>query len=379
MPFLPYSTTKPLHSIKEIIRALQTSSISNVLIITDMQIRSFSLTIPLEEQLEHYKISYTIFDGTNPNPTIKNIEEARTLYLKNKCQAIIALGGGSSIDCAKVVGARIARPRKKAKKMKGLFKILRKTPLLIAVPTTAGTGSETTLTAVITDEDTHYKYPINDFFLIPDYAALIPEITFSLPPHLTATTGMDALTHAIEAYIGQSTTKETEEYSQKAIELIFENIEKAYHNGNDLKARSKMLYASYLAGIAFSKSYVGYVHAVAHSLGGKYGIPHGLANAVLLPHVLKAYREKATVKLAQLSYKTNLCPNTCPPQKAAKRFICHIERLNKNMNIPKKLKGISPKDIPQLAKQADKEANPLYPVPVLWDAKELEHLYHLVM
>lgn len=232
---------------------------------------------------------------------------------------------------------------------------------------------------MITDPTTHYKYPINDFCLIPDYAALIPEITFSLPPHLTATTGMDALTHAIESYIGYWHTKETETYAEKAVRLIFENIEKAYKNGNDLDARAKMLRASYLAGIAFSKNYVGYIHAVAHSLGGKYGIPHGLANAVLLPHVLKAYTENATVRLAQLSYKTNLCPNTCPPQKAAKRFIRHIEMLNKNMNIPKKLNGISPKDIPQLARQADKEANPLYPVPVLWNAKELEHLYHLVM
>lgn len=176
------------------------------------------------------------------------------------------------MDCAKGVGARLARPNKTLAKMEGILHVMHKLPLLIAVPTTAGTGSETTLAAVITDADTHHKYAINDFSLIPHYAVLEPEVTVGLPPQLTSTTGMDALTHAIEAYIGRSTTKQTRSAAIEAIQLILRYLPAAYKNGQNRIARKQMLRASYLAGTAFTKSYVGYVHAVAHSLGGQYGI-----------------------------------------------------------------------------------------------------------
>ena len=236
------------------------------------------------------QINCELYDKTVANPTTENVEEAKEQYLQKKCQAIIAFGGGSSMDCAKAVGARIVKPKQSLAQMKGILKIHKKLPLLIAIPTTAGTGSETTLSAVITDSKTRHKYPINDFSLIPHYAVLDPEMTKTLPPTLTATTGMDALTHAIEAYIGRSTTKETRKDALEAIQLIFANIEQAYQNGQDSNARKNMLQAAYLAGNAFSRSYVGYVHAVAHSLGGKYNTPHGLANAVLLPCLLYTSR-----------------------------------------------------------------------------------------
>ena len=224
-----------------------------------------------------------------PNPTIANIEEGRALYLSAHAQAIIAVGGGSVMDCAKIIGARIAKPRQPVQRMGGLLRILRRTPLLIAAPTTAGTGSETTLAAVITDSAAHHKYPINDFALIPDYAVLDPELTRGLPPMLTATTGMDALTHAIEAYIGRSTTKLTRAMSEEAATRIVRSLYTAYENGGDMQARADMLRAAYCAGVSFTRSYVGYVHGVAHSLGGQYGVPHGLANAVILPYFLDAY------------------------------------------------------------------------------------------
>ena len=331
----------------------------------------------MEKQLLKSEISCTIYKDTVANPTSANIEEAKDLYLAHGCQALLAFGGGSSMDCAKAVGARLARPNKPLAKMEGILKLWHKLPLLIAVPTTAGTGSETTLAAVITDADTHHKYAINDFNLIPDYAVLEPSVTYGLPPQLTATTGMDALTHAIEAYIGRSTTKQTRKAAIEAIQLIFRYLPVAYKNGKNRTARKEMLRASYLAGTAFTKSYVGYVHAVAHSLGGQYGIPHGLANSVLLPIVLEAYGSAAHKKLAHLARITKLSSSP-DDTTAANAFIAHIRKMNASMNIPTTLAGIRNEDIPKLARYADKEANPLYPVPILWDDKQLALMYHLV-
>lgn len=291
---------------------------------------------------------------------------------------MIGFGGGSSIDCAKAVGARITQPKKTLGQMKGILKIHRRLPLLIAIPTTAGTGSETTLASVITDARTREKYPINDFPLIPHYAILDASLTCSLPPMLTATTGLDALTHAIEAYIGRSTTKQTRKDSLDAIQLIFDNLEEAVHHGENLEARENMLLASFLAGRAFTQSYVGYVHAIAHSLGGKYNIPHGLANAVLLPIVLKTYGASAHKKLYEIACMLNLADENDSMEQGANCLIEAIEQMERRLNIPTYLEGIQEKDIPTLAALADKEANPLYPVPMLMDANELVPLYYLV-
>ena len=249
-------------------------------------------------------------------------------------------------------------------------------PLLIAVPTTAGTGSETTLAAVITDAKTRYKYAINDFPLIPRYAVLDPGVTLGLPPFLTATTGMDALTHAVEAYIGNSTTYGTRKDALLAVKLIFENIDEAWENGRNVRARRNMLRASFCAGCAFSKSYVGYVHAIAHSLGGEYNVPHGLANAVILPMMLEAYGKKIDRKLARLAIAAGLADEHTPCGEAAARFIREIKEMKKRFGIGDRIPEIQEKDIPRLARYADREANPLYPVPVLMDAGELEKFYH---
>jgi alcohol dehydrogenase class IV len=274
------------------------------------------------------------------------------------------------------VGARIARPKKSLDKLKGLLKVRRKLPLLIAIPTTAGTGSEVTVASVITDSDTHHKYTILDFNLIPEIAVLDPSCTLSLPPHLTSTTGMDALTHAVEAYIGRSTTKDTRKKAIEAIKLIFNNIEKVYNNGNDLDARLNMLKASYLAGSAFSKSYVGYVHAVAHSLGGQYNIPHGLANAVILPIVLKEYGSSVYKKLDFLAKQVGISNKDESKEIGANKFIDAILSLNNKMNIPNAIKNIKDEDIELMAEYAEKEANPLYPVPKLLNKEELKKIYY---
>lgn len=376
MPVLPYRDPKILNSVQELPQEFNNHKIDTVLLVTDSFIRT--LCGPLEEALSKAGIKCIVYDKTQPNPTIANVEEALAIYKENNCKGLIAFGGGSAMDCAKGVGARVANPKKTLPKMKGILKVNRRIPLLAAIPTTAGTGSEVTLAAVITDEKTHHKYPINDFPLIPRIAVLDPQVTFSLPKGLTSTTGMDALTHAIEVLIGRSRTKRTYTDAMQAIELIFENIETAYNEPTNETARRNMLFASHLAGRAFSQSYVGYVHAVAHSLGGAYGIPHGLANSVLLPIVLRAYGKGAYKKLADIAYKTKVAEACDNIETAANKIIEKIEKLNENMGIPKKLKGLNPEDFPRLSKFADKEANPLYPVPVLWDANELIPLYNLV-
>lgn len=379
IPLLPYRKPKRLDGINALPELLHKKEITTVLLVTDKSIRSLGITRPLERLLASENISCIVYDDTVANPTTDNVEEARGLYIDNECQALIGFGGGSSIDCAKAVGARIVKPNQSLAKMKGILKIGRKLPPLIAIPTTSGTGSETTLASVIVDSETRHKYPINDFPLIPHYAVLEPEVTRSLPPSLTATTGMDALTHAVEAFIGGSTTHGTRKDSIKAVTLIFKYLTRAYRNGHDMTARRKMLYASYLAGSAFTKSYVGYVHAVAHSLGGEYNTPHGLANAVILPHVLKAYGETVYPKLAILSRATGLADRDTSENIAALAFIDAIEQLQHDLEIPDKITGIKTKDIPRLARYAEKEANPLYPVPVLMTAKELEQFYHKIM
>ena len=286
-----------------------------------------------------------IYDKTVANPTTTNVEEARELYLEKHCDAIIGFGGGSSIDCAKAVGARIAKPKQSLSKMKGILKVHKKLPLLVAIPTTAGTGSETTLAAVITDARTRHKYAINDFPLIPAYAVLDPKVTISLPPSLTATTGMDALTHAVEAYIGGSTTRHTRKYAKKATKLIFDNIYKAYDDGQNIEARKEMLKASFFAGCAFTKSYVGYVHAVAHSLGGKYNIPHGLANATILPMVLEDYGSTIYKKLYQLAVYAGIADESDDHAVAADKFISAIKDMKEYFQIGDTFSEIQKEDI----------------------------------
>lgn len=379
LPILPYRQPKQLGSLTEIAPLLRRRKIRSILLVADAGVRSLGLTAALEESLKSEHIVFAVYEQKTPNPTIDDVEQARAQYLLTNAKAIVVVGGGSAMDCAKVVGARIARPKKPVARMRGLLRVARPTPLLIAAPTTAGTGSETTLAAVITDARTHHKYPINDFALIPDYAVLDAELTLGLPPHITATTGMDALTHAVEAYIGRSTTRFTRAMAEEAVVLIAANLRKACENGSDARARQQMLRAAYCAGNAFTRSYVGYVHGIAHSLGGQYGVAHGLANAIILPHMLRLYGESITAKLARLARKGGIAPQETPDQEAAAQFIDWIEEMNRDFGIPKGFSQIREEDIPQMAQHAARECNPLYPVPVLMNHKELEAVYHELM
>ena len=356
LPFLPYRKPKIVSALSDIPSVLNKKKKSCPIIITDPGIAKLGILSMLTDVFDNAGIEYHVYDKTVANPTTDTVEEALAIYKDNKCDCIIGFGGGSSMDCAKAVGVRIARPKTHLSKLGGILKVHAKLPLLVAIPTTAGTGSETTLAAVIVDAPTRHKYAINDFPLIPRYAVLDPKVTLTLPASITATTGMDALTHAVEAYIGNSTTPGTRKDALMATELIFNNLDRA-----------------------FSKSYVGFVHGVAHSLGGEYNVPHGLANAVILPMVLESYGESIYKKLHDLAIAAGVADKDIPDETAAKAFIQAVKDMKARFNIGDTIPEIKEEDIPKLAGYADKEANPLYPVPVLMDAKTLEQFYYKLM
>ena len=358
---------------------IKNKNINKVLIVTDKGLMNLHLLDPLFKELEKEKVDYVVFDDVQPNPTIPNIENCKDMYINNNCEGIIAFGGGSPMDCAKAAAARVVKPKQTVRKMRGYLKVHKKLPPFFAVPTTAGTGSETTLAAVVTDPETHEKNAICDGSLRPKYAVLDPMLTIGLPPHITSTTGMDALTHAVESYIGKSNVKSTIKYAEEATKLIHDNLEKAYNNGKDIEARNNMLKGSYLAGNAFTRAFVGYVHAIAHNLGGMYNTPHGLANAVILPHVLEWYGPKAYKKLAKLADIVGITKEGMTTEEKGKAFINEIKRMNKAMNIPEKFDFIKEEDIPTLVKRALKEGNPGYPVPKIMNKMECEKVIRSIM
>ncbi len=365
-------------AIRKLPEFIKSKGVNKVLIVTDKGLMGIHLLDSLFEEMTKAGVDYVVYDGTEPNPSIENIEDARQLYVDNNCEGLIAFGGGSPMDCAKAAGARVSNPKIPVRKMRGVLKLVHKLPPLFAVPTTAGTGSEVTLAAVVSDRKTHEKNAINDPRLRPKYAVLDPELTTGLPPHITSTTGMDALTHAVEAYIGRSNVKSTELYAEKATKMIFESLETAYTDGKNIEARETMLKASYYAGMAFTRAYVGYVHAIAHNLGGFYGIPHGLANAVILPYVLEYYGETAHARLAKLAVIAGVKTDGTDKEKA-EAFIEAIKQMNKNMNIQDKFDCIKDEDIPTIVKRALKEGNPLYPVPKIMDEADCEAVIRRLM
>lgn len=381
--FLPWRVPEQISgegSLAKLPAFAKAKGFKSALLVTDQGLMSLGMAQPIIDGFKAEGLNIAVYDKVVPNPTITNIEEGLKLYKDNNCDVIIALGGGSPMDCAKGIGARVARPGKSIPKMKGLLRVLKKLPPLVAIPTTSGTGSEATLAAVISNPDTHEKYPINDPVLIPHYAVMDPLLTVGLPKHITSTTGMDALTHAVEAYIGSENTRNTKKYAIEATQLVFKYLKRAYDNGQDKEARNMMQKASLLAGMAFTRAYVGYVHAIAHSLGGFYGVPHGLANAVILPHVLDAYGEKAHKKLAQLADAVGI--KGANDAEKAKAFIQAIKDMNAAMDIPTQIEGkwtIKEEDIPTMVERALSEANPLYPVPVIWGKEEMAAMYREIM
>lgn len=349
------------------------------LIVTGPHIYASGMLGPLENALSQNGIHFEVYSSTVSNPTVANVEEALSLYWVKSCDGIIVFGGGSPMDCGKAVAARVARPKRTVSQLRGVLKVRRKIPYLVAIPTTAGTGSETTIAAVISDPLKREKYAISDVALIPHVAVLDPIVTKKLPPFITATTGMDALTHAIEAYIGRSNTKETKDMALQATKLIFDHLLLAYEDGDNMNSRWQMQKASYYAGVAFTRAYVGYVHAIAHSLGAYYNTAHGLANAVILPVVLETYGEAVYESLSELAIEIGAGRMDQTQKENALILIQKIKELNAKMEIPEKIEDLQKEDILVLANHARKEANPLYPVPRILNTNQLVDIYERLL
>ena len=376
MYVLPWRVPKLMQgagAVKKLPAAVKRRGFKKVLIVTDHTLMDLHLLDGMLDAMKEAELEYRIYDGVGPNPTDENVEDGVVLFREHHCDCMIAFGGGSPMDCAKAIGARVARPKKKVKQLQGLFRILKPIPIIFAVPTTAGTGSETTIAAVITEEATHHKASINDLCLMPKFAVLDPELTVGLPPKVTSTTGMDALCHAVEAYTNNTYNSRLEkEMSRKAVKLIHDNLLKAYRDGSDLDARQKMQQAAFYGGRAFTRGSVGYVHAIGHTLGGLYGTPHGLAMSILLPHVMRAFGSAAEQKLSELSDVCGLTGEDASVPEKAEAFIRWIEDMKEEMQIPEYPDMIKEEDVDQIVEWAEKEGNPLYPVPVIWSRKEFK-------
>ena len=356
---------------------LKERNLNDVLVVTGSGMVRRGQVQPLLDGFDENGIRYTLQTYDTTDPTSDDVEAGYKAYKENGCKSIVALGGGSRIDCAKGIAAKAVHPRKSVTQLQGILKVHWPIPPFVAIPTTAGAGSETTVAAVITDSATHRKAAINDPFLIPKYAVLDPELTVGLPPHTTATTGMDALAHAVEAYTnGTYNTKQENKLAKEAVKLIHDNILTAYEDGTNLEARQNMQRGAFYAGRAFTRGCVGYVHAIGHTLGGLYGIAHGLAMAVLLPHVMRAFGPAAHKRLAELADACGI-DGTNDAEKA-NAFIRWIEEANAKMGIPGKFDVIQDKDIDLMITWAKKEANPLYPVPVVWGRKDFRRLIESV-
>ena len=365
--FLPWRTPKVFSGEGSLLRAadiLRENGLRRPFVIASRRQCADEHFRALQEKLDEQDILLSIFSSVEPNPSVETVEKIAAQYKIDSCDCFLVIGGGSPMDAAKAAAARLARPEKTVPQLGGLLKVRRRVPPLIAVPTTAGTGSETTIAAVVTDG--HHKYAISDLCLIPRYAILDPALSTGLPPRITAETGMDALTHAVEAYLSRFyNTGMTRALAESAVVAIFAHLERAYRDGASLDDRAAMLQASFDAGAAFTRASVGNVHAIAHTLGGLYGVPHGLANAVLLPLVLEDYGAAAYPRLAHLAGLLGLKGDT--EETRAKAFIAEIRAMNARMNVPDRLDCIRDEDIPLMARWAAQEANPVYPVPVIYD------------
>ena len=363
--------------IRELGSFLKEKGINDCLVVTGAGMVRRGQVQPMLDGFDENGIRYTLQTYTTTDPTSDDVEEGYKTYKENGCKAIVAIGGGSRIDCAKGIAAKAVHPKKTVAQLQGLLKVHWPIPPFVAIPTTAGAGSETTVAAVITDSESHRKASINDPFLIPQYAVLDPELTVGLPPYTTATTGMDALAHAVEAYTNKTyNTKLENRLAKEAVKLIHDNILTAFEDGRNLEARQNMQRGAFYAGRAFTRGCVGYVHAVGHTLGGLYGVAHGLAMAVLLPHVMRAFGEAAHKRLTELA---DVCGMTgANDAEKADAFIRWIEETNRKMGLPDRFGVIRDEDIDRMITWAMKEANPLYPVPVVWGREDFRRFIESV-
>lgn len=345
----------------------------SVLFVTSKTPVRTGLVQPLIDELESAGIKVTLFDAIKPDPTVDLIEEVVTILEDNECDSVMALGGGSCIDAAKVIAAR-GRNKRSILKMAGLFRVRKGMLPLYAVPTTAGTGSEVTTAAVVLDPVGERKLAIVDPRLMPRAAALDGNLMLGVPQHTTAITGIDALTHAVEAFVSKNALRRTDKMAIEATQLVMANLETAYADGSNVEARQNMARASHLAGKAFTQVGLGYVHAIAHNFGALYHTPHGRANAIVMPHVLDYSLPKCAGRLAKLARACNIGTEEQSKEERAKLFIARIRELNQTFGIPSQLDDLKAEDIPRIAKAARQEARFTYAVPRYMSKKKCERV-----
>jgi len=347
--------------------------VKHVLIVTDQVLYGLGLIKPLEMELEKFGIKTSVFSEVTPDPTISVVEEGLSALQSFRCDSVLAVGGGSSIDAAKVI-ALSATNKKSPKELIGIFKGSKRSLPLFVIPTTAGTGSEVSIGAVLSDNQTHQKGLVIDTKLVPLAAALDPKIMQGMPRTVTADTGLHALTHALEAWISEFASEESDYYAGAAVRLIFENLPLAWRNGKNLDAREAMALASHYAGLALNQAGLGYVHAIAHQLGAYYGVPHGRANAIVMPHILEFNRQASCQRLATLARLTGLADAADSDAKATGAIIAHIKALLVQLDIDTRVPGINRKDFQAIANAAFAEAHGIYAVPKYMSHSEAENI-----
>ncbi len=360
-------------SSQQLCTAIAKAGVKNLLIVTDAMLVKLGLLQAMQDTLKEQGVAFVVYDGVQPDPTIAQIETGLELLKREGCTAILAVGGGSSIDAAKVIAARATNPYR-ISRMAGLMRLIRRPMPLYAVPTTAGTGSEVTIAAVVSDPAQSRKFAIMDPKLVPVAAALDAALMAGLPPPITAATGMDALTHAVEAYISRNATAATDAEALEATRLIMINLPKVMKNGADLDARQSMALASFKAGVAFTTAGVGYVHAISHNFGARYHVPHGLANAIVLPYVLDYSKSECVPRLAQLAVAAGLSKGGESESELADALIRHIRAMNAEFGIPTKVEKLKAADISGITDAALSEAHWTYAVPRYMDKPTCEAL-----
>lgn len=354
---MPRTTYIGVNALDHLVDELVKLDSRNVLVVTDSFMAKSPILANISEITAKLNIKVSVYDGVEPNPTLSQVVAGMKKFVENECQALISLGGGSPHDCAKAIKLTITKSVQFGKQQ---------IPL-IAINTTAGTASELTRFAVITDSETHTKIPMVDTDIIPDIAIDDPVLMLAMPKGLTAATGMDALTHALEAYVSTNRNPITECTALKSIELIYNYLYRAYQDGNDLEARNGMVYAQYLAGMAFSNAGLGLVHAMAHQLGGLYNLPHGVCNALLLPYVMMFNHKSVSSSYGYVAKMLGICPGSQPDELASKALVRYVSKLCGNLNIPGSLKElkVNYEDCGTLAEMAMKDitllTNPIQP------------------
>jgi alcohol dehydrogenase len=355
--YIPNVSLMGVGSSKEAGAQAKALGATKALIVTDKVLNQLGVAARIKGQLEEAGVKAVVFDGAEPNPTDTNVHDGLEVYAKNGCNAIVSLGGGSAHDCAKGIGM-VATNGGNIRQYEGINKTTKPMPPFVAINTTAGTASEMTRFCIITNTSTHVKMAIVDWRCTPNVAINDPVLMVGKPPALTAATGMDAFTHAVEAYVSIAATPITDACAIKAIELIAANLRPAVANGANLDARDKMAYAEYLAGMAFNNASLGYVHAMAHQLGGFYNLPHGVCNAILLPAVCEFNLIACAERLGHVAVALGERIDGLAPVDAAAKGIAAIRKLSKAIGIPAGLKalGVKEADLSTMAENAKKDA-----------------------